>query len=106
MATVDIVKTVELSPTLTYGGRYIGINNMFYYGFVVTARTNFKLNTAYKFTATVPTGYKFLCWCCYMTEGWIGNGYIHNKNLNPVDFFYSRNPGTGFLRLTYLCVKV
>ena len=100
MATVDIVKTVELSPTLTYGGRYIGVNNMFYYGFVVTART------AYKFTATVPPGYKFLCWGCYMTEGWTGNGYIHNTNLNPVNFFYSRNPGTGFLRLTYLCVKV
>lgn len=105
MATVDIVKTAELAPTLTYGGRYIGVNNMFYYGFVVTARTNFKLDTRYDFTATVPSGYKFLCWCCYMTEGWIGNCYIHNKNLNPCMVYFSRNPGTGFLRLTYLCVR-
>ena len=106
MATVDIVKTVDLAQTLTYGGRYIGVNNMFYYGFAAKTGTSFYLDREYKFTATVPSGYKFLCWCCYMTEGWIGNCYIHNKNLNPCSVYFSRSPGKGTLRLTYLCIKV
>jgi hypothetical protein len=104
MATVDIVKTVELSTPLEYNGKFVGINNMFYYGFEIKSQ-QFYSNTAYTFTATVPTGYKFLCWCCYMTEGWIGNGYIHNKNQQTTDFFFSRNPGKGNLRLTYLCIR-
>lgn len=103
---ITFTQPVETNSTLkNVNGRFVGVNNMFYYGFESKSQS-FSTGTVYYFTATVPNGYKFLCWCCYMTEGWIGNGYIHNKNQQTTDFFFSRNPGTGVLRLTYLCVKV
>ena len=57
-------------------------------------------------SATVPSGYSFLCWLQPSTEGWIRNMYVENVfSQNSTLYVESGFVSPGKVNVGYLCIK-
>lgn len=55
-------------------------------------------------TATIESGYKFLCWLQPNTSGWLGSVYPEFAYSSSV-YFYNPSTGSGTIHCPYLCIK-